>query len=109
MVNPAVNVALIAAAAKKETAAKALKAQLSDAGATSAARAIPLAPASDTERSMLTYALSRGTIREAGGGRYWLDKDRQAELRARARTVALVMTAGLLSALASLVAILASR
>ena len=109
MANPAINAALIAAAAKQHATAKAIEKELTDAAATSAGRAAPFTPASDTERSLLDYAIKRGTIREAGGGRYWLDTDRQKELQARARNIALIITAGLLSLLASLAAIASAQ
>lgn len=108
MANPAVNVALIAAAQKQAKAAEAITEQLGKAGATNARAATTLDLGEAGSEKILEWLIARGHVREAGGGRYWLDKDAVAQSKSRGSRFALILLAFLLSAGASLAAILAA-
>jgi hypothetical protein len=107
MANPAINIALIAAAQQQAQTGKALTDQLKTAGATHVRAARPLDLSVKGSDAMLAYLVKRGHIREAGGGTYWLDEDAIARSTATGTRVALVLLAFLLSAGASLLALTA--
>lgn len=104
MANPAVNIALIAAAQKQAESTKVIFSQLMSAGATSQQSAVRLKLDKGSD-NMLAYLLRRGHVREAGGARYWLDKEAVARSKARGIWVALILAAFLVSGGASLLAL----
>jgi hypothetical protein len=103
MVNPAINVAVMAAQ-QQAKATKVIFDQLLTAGATSQRAATKLKLGKGDDK-MLAYLVRRGHVREAGGGRYWLDKEAVARTKARGVWVALILTALLVSGGASLLAL----
>jgi hypothetical protein len=108
MVNPALNAALIAAAGKQKSASAGIVEQLRKAGATSARKAVLPDLSEEGAADMLAWLLRRGHLREAGGGRYWLDLEAVAASKARALRASLLVAAFLLSAAASLLALTAA-
>ena len=105
--NAAVNAALIAAAAAKEEAANAVRAKFAEAKAFGPATAIVPDIESPEQQSAIDELQGLGIVRALGGGRYYLDRDRQAERKAQQGRIALIVLAGLVSLLASVVALLA--
>lgn len=104
MANPAVNVALIAAAQAQAQSTKLIFDQLLTAGAIGPKQATRLKLEKGGDK-MLAYLVRRGHVREAGGGRYWLDKEAVARSKARGIWVALILLAFLISGGASLLAL----
>lgn len=105
MANPAINAALLVAAQQQAQSAKALTDQLVKARALSARTAIPLELSAKGSGTMLQWLVKRGHIREAGGGRYWLDEEAISAAKSRGLRVALILSAFALSAGASLLAL----
>ncbi|GLR48163.1 hypothetical protein [Sphingomonas astaxanthinifaciens] len=103
--NPAITAAL-AAANKQQASSAELLAQMKKAGAHSKATAIAPDLSAKGADKVLRKLVEDGYLRAAGDGRYFADRERVAENAATARNVALVMLAFLLSAGASLVALL---
>lgn len=102
--NPAITAAIISAS-QQQASGTALLAQLKKAGATSPAKAIAPDLSAKGADKVLAKLIADGIIRTANG-RVFLDRDRFAERQAGARNAALVLIAFLLSAGASLVALL---
>lgn len=109
MSNPAINAALIAAAAKQAEAGKSITEQLKKAGARNARSAVPVDLSVSGSDTMLAYYEKHGHVRAAGGGRYWLDEEAIARSNAAAVKVVLIALAFLLSVAASLIAYAAGR
>lgn len=107
MANPAINVALIAAAQSQALSAKALTDQLKKAGATNVRAAAPLDLSVKGSEKVLESLVRRGHIREAGGALYWLDEDAIARGKSAGVRVTLILLAFLLSAGLSLLALIA--
>jgi hypothetical protein len=98
--------AAVLAANKHPVSSAELLAQFKKASAYSKASAMrPDLSASGAEK-VLRKLIDDGYVRAAGNGLYWADGDRVARNQALARQVALVLLAFLLSAGASLVALL---
>ncbi|UUR07618.1 hypothetical protein [Sphingomonas glaciei] len=109
MVNPAINAALIAAAAQQQALTDThITGPLRKGGATSARTAIPLDLSAKGTDKLLAGLIKRGQVRSAGAGRYWLDETAVASAKARGTRVALIVIAVLLSITASLVALIAA-
>ncbi len=106
MANAGINAALIAAAAQQHSNDDLTK-QLKAKGATSARTASPLDLSASGTSATLRSLIKQGYVRDAGGGRYWLDEARVARASAAAGKFFLILLAFLLSAGASLVALLA--
>jgi len=109
MSNPALNAAVIAAAQEQAASAKAIKDQLTKAGATSPRSPTSLDLSINGSGKMLEYMVKQGHVRDAGGGRYWLDEEAVARSTANSKRVALIVAVFLLSLAASLWAILLNR
>lgn len=105
MVNPAINAALIAAAAKQqEMTAKHVTTPLKQAGATSPRTAIPLDLSAKGSDKLLPGLVKRGHVRSAANNRYWLDEGAIARSHAAGKRAALIAIVFLLSVTASLLA-----
>lgn len=109
MANPAVNIALIAAASRQQASSESLLKQLREAGATSAKAATRPTTKDRGEQQMLVSLASQGVLRDVGGGRYWVDETRIAERKASSSRVALILVVFLLSVSASVIALALSR
>ena len=105
MANAAINVALVAAAQQQAQKEQALLNQLKDAGALSPRRAIELDLSAKGSDQLLKALAKRTYVRDAGGGRYWLDQDAEAAFKAKAKNVSLIVIAALLSITASMLAL----
>lgn len=103
--NPAINVALIAAAAQGQAAQDALLKQLTEAKAFGPSSAIPLTPKDAAQDKALTELIGLMTVRP-WNGRYYLDRERQKEREQQQGWMALVILAVIASVLASAVALL---
>ena len=103
--NPAINAALIAAAAQGQSAQQALLKQLTDAKAFGPSSAVLLTPTSAAEEKALTELVGLMTVRPYSG-RYYLDRDRQKEREQQQGWTALVILVVIASLLASTVALL---
>lgn len=109
MANPAINAALIAAAAQQQALTNThITGPLKKAGATSARTAIPLDLSAKGTDKLLAGLVKRGHVRAAGAGRYWLDEAAVANSKAAGTRAALIIIAVLLSITASLVALVAA-
>lgn len=104
MVNPALNAALMAAAARRQSAREALLKRLAEARAVQPSDAIAL-DAGGEEEAALTELIGQAIVRPAGNGRYYLDRHRQKEQEARQGWILLVVTLAALSVLASVLAL----
>jgi hypothetical protein len=102
MANPAINAALVAAAQQQVLAATHITGPLTKAGATSSRVAIPLDLSAKGADKLLAQLVGRGHVRDAGGGRYWLDEAAVASTKAEGQRAALILLAFLLSLGASL-------
>jgi hypothetical protein len=105
MVNPAVNIALIAAAQQQALSTKAVFDQLKKAAAFAPRSAVTLDLSVKGSGKMLDDLVKRGHVREVGGGRFWLDQEAVARSKAAASRVGLILCAFLLSVGASLLAL----
>ena len=103
--NPAINAALIAAAAQGQSAQQALLKQLTDAKAFSPSSALPLTPKGAAEEKALAELIGHMTVRP-WNGRYDLDRDRQKEREAQQGWIVLVILLAIASLLASAVALI---
>jgi hypothetical protein len=108
MANAAIQAALMAAAQQQALASKAITEQLKKAGAKAPRSAAELDLSNKGSDKVLETLIKSGHVRDAGGGRYWLDEDAIAATKASAGRVALILVAFLLSAAASLLAIAAA-
>ena len=72
--NPAINAALIAAAASKQPSEAGIEAKLRADGATSAACAVAFAPDKKLEQRLLDQAIAKGTIVRTADGRVYLNE-----------------------------------
>ena len=106
MTNPAINAAVLAAAAQKQAEGDELTKQLRARGATSARDATALDLSASGASQALRSLVKQGYVREVGGERYWLDEERYARAKEAAGKFFLILLAFLLSAAASLVAYL---
>jgi hypothetical protein len=108
MANAAINAAIMAAAQQQAKLEKGLVDQLKEARALGprSARALDLTP--EGSDKVLESLVQAGHVREAGGGRYWLDEEAMAATKATANRVGLIVVAFLLSVTASLIAIAAA-
>ena len=108
MVNPAINAAIIAAAAQQQalTDQHVLK-PLKAAGATSARTATSLDLSAKGADKLLAGLVKRGHVRKTADGRYWLDEGAIKRSQAAGLRIALIIIAFLLSVTVSLVALLA--
>lgn len=105
--NAAVNAALIAAAAQKEQASEALLKQFQDKQAFGPANAIALEVEDGPQQQALDEMQGLGVIRPVGTGRYYLDRERQTERKQEQGRIALLVLAGVVSILASVITLLA--
>jgi hypothetical protein len=106
MAPPAVNAALIAAAAHQQAeTAKLITDPLRKAGATGPRSAIELDLSAKGASKLLDGLVKRGHVRAAGGGRYWLDEAAIAKSKAAGNRAALIILAFTISLAASLWAI----
>jgi hypothetical protein len=105
MANPAINVALLAAAAQQHQSSDDLTKQLRAKGATSPRSPAALDLSASGAKSTLQSLIKQGYIREAGDGRYWLDEEQFARSKAAAGRFFLILLAFLLSAGASVLAL----
>lgn len=105
--NAAVNAALIAAAAKKEEARKAVLNQFRDAEAFGPASAIAPDAGEPEQAAALDDMLGLGIVRPAGNGRYYLDREREKEREQELGRISLLVIVGTLSIIASAVALIA--
>jgi hypothetical protein len=103
--NPAINAALIAAAAQGQSAQQALVKQLTEAKAFGPSSAVPLTPTNAAEEKALTELVGLMTVRPYSG-RYYLDRDRQKEREAQQGWIALVILLAIASLLASALALI---
>lgn len=107
MVNPAINAALIAAAAQQQALTEQhVLNPLKAAGATSPRNATTLDLSAKGADKLLASLVKRGYVRATGEGRYWLDEAAMKRAQAAGLRVALIVIAFLLSVTASLVALL---
>lgn len=74
---------------------RALLDALRRAGATSAARAVPLAQAGIEPSMLLEIQKLRGVVVDAGGDRFYLDEAREAEAATGRRVIAVVLIAAI--------------
>ncbi|GAA4034483.1 hypothetical protein GCM10022281_13260 [Sphingomonas rosea] len=106
MANPILTTAIINAANAGQASSSGVLADLKKKGAvnakTAAAPDLSLKGADKVVRALA----DKGLLRSAGEGRYWIDQDAVAAANSRATYMALIVVAFLLSAGASLVAIL---
>ena len=108
MANPAINAALIAAAAQQQALTEQhILTPLKKAGATSARTATTLDVSAKGADKLLAALVKRGHVRAAGDGRYWLDEAAIKRSEAAGLRIALIIIAFLLSVTASLVALFA--
>jgi hypothetical protein len=108
MANPAINIALIAAAQQQALNEKALLDQLRKAGATGPRQAAPLDLSVKGSDQLLEGLLKRNHVRSSGGGLYWLDEEAIANATARTRSAGLIVLVALISVTASLIALAAA-
>ena len=108
MANAGINAALIAAAAQ-HSASDDLTKLLRAKGATSARTAVPLDLSASGAAATLQSLIKQGYIREAGGGRYWLDEEHVVRAKAAAGRFFMILLAFMISLGASLWAISLSR
>ena len=71
--NPAINAALIAAAAKQDSE-QGIEGRLRAAGATDATNATAFVPENDTEQQLLDQAVAGGTVARTADGLVYLDE-----------------------------------
>ena len=71
--NPAINAALIAAAAK-QASKQGIESRLRAAGAIDAPNATDFLPENDTEKQLLDLAVARGTVARTAAGLVYLDE-----------------------------------
>nr|WP_314442508.1 hypothetical protein [uncultured Sphingomonas sp.] len=108
MANPAINAALIAAAAQQQALTNQhVTGPLKAAGATSPRTATRLDLTAKGADKLLAALVKRGHVRSTGDGRYWLDEAAIAGSQSAGLHLALVIIVFLLSVTASLVALLA--
>jgi hypothetical protein len=103
--NPAINAALIASAAKKQQARDALLKDLKDAKAFGPGTTVALIPDSAEQEEALTELIGTATVRSWNGG-YYLDRARLKAREQQQGWVALVVILALLSLGASAIALL---
>jgi DNA-binding IclR family transcriptional regulator len=109
MANPAINIALIAAAQQQQALTNEhITGPLKKAGATSVRTAIRLDLSAKGTDKLLAGLVKHGHVRVAGDGRYWIDEAAVARSKAAASRIALIVIAFLLSATASLIALVAA-
>jgi hypothetical protein len=106
MVNPAVNAALIASAANRQSAQQIVLQKLKKAEAfePSAATRLEL---DGSEAAALTELVGLAIVPPLGSGRYYLDRERQKERAAQQGWVALVILLAVASAMASFITLTA--
>lgn len=109
MANPAINIAVLAAAASQQKALDSITGRLQSADATGPTKAASLDPLTAGEARALAQLRKQGLVRSTGAGRFYLDEDRKRELAARNRTFLMIAAAVLASTTASLLAVLLSR
>ena len=109
MTNPAINVAIVAAAQQQAQTEKAILDPLRGAAATSPARAVTLNLSGKGSERALKSLMKRGYVRKVGNDRYWIDEGRIAEAKQSALRWTLITVAFLTAMLVSLAAILATR
>ena len=105
--NPAINAALIAAAAK-QASDEGIEAKLREAGAVDVTHATAFAPDNDTEQQLLDQAIARGTIARTADGRVYLDERAIADRKQGQGFMVLVILLIAASLIASGVALLIS-
>jgi hypothetical protein len=109
MANAAINAAVLAAAAQQQAlTAKAIIDPLKKAQAFTSRQAIPLDLSAKGTDKLLRQLVERGHVREAGDGRYWLDREEVERSKAAAVRGGWILAAFLLSVTASLIAIAAA-
>lgn len=109
MANAAINAAILAAAAQQQAlTAKAILDPLKEAEAFTAREAVALDLSAKGTDKLLAQLVERGHVREAGAGRYWLDREEIERTRAAAVRAGWIAAAALLSITASLIALAAA-
>ena len=103
-----VAVHLITTLAQKETARQAILKQLRDAGSVTPQMPGSLEIDGDEAQAALAELLAAGTVKEARGGRYYLDESVAKEARSISGFVALLAILIVLSFTASMVALAVS-
>ena len=107
MVNPAINVALLAAAANQEEIREKIEGRLKRGGAISAAKAIVL-DLKDKEQKLLDQALASGSVKRTDDGRLYLNERVIADRNEGHGFMALLILLAIASVIAS-VAVLAAQ
>lgn len=105
MSNPAINAALLAAAAQKQAAQDALLNQLTSAKAFTPSAAIVLKTDGKDQDGALKELVGHAVVRPIGAGRFYLDRERKAERARQQGHAVLLILAAMLSILASVLAL----
>ena len=108
MANPAINAALIAAAAQQQALTdQHILDPLKAAKATSPRSATTLDLSAKGTDKLLASLVKRGYVRATGDGRYWLDEAAMKRAQTAGFRILLIVLAVLISVSASLIALLA--
>ena len=102
--NPAINVALLASAANRQTAQQAVVQKLTAAKALEPSAAVRL-DVDGAEASALTELVGLAVVRPLGAGRYYLDRERQKERAAQQGWVAVGLLLAIGSVMVSVIAL----